>query len=518
MPGVPSEQHQSRGGRACIGVVIGAIAGLAAVVVALGVMHLDRTPTIEAGEANLRALWPFWVASGAVWLALTALWILLRRAPGPQSRQKFIASASFVLLVAVAARIAVLLTHEPTLSDDVYRYVLDGRNLAHGINPYMTTPMERLGLDAETIVERPLGVLIQQGRELVDGEAWPGEGALLPLINNPELHTLYLPTSQWLFAICGAIIGDRESSPIQSARLIRAAMTLIEVVAIGLIFIVLRRCDRSAWWAALYAWHPLPLTEIAGSGHQDSIGVALLVLALLSFAATPSAMWRWTISLAVAALVKPVTIPLAALFLKGRPLRAWIGSAVLGSIVCAALAAPLWLTHSGEPFSKLTKTASRFSQKWAHFGSVYEPTLWVLGEVDPIEDERIEWQRKERHELIVRAICLALVGAVIAAVFFNRLDIWASCRVVLLAMVLFSSTAHPWYLLWALVLMPRAPSPAVWIASLTLPWGYVQFGDVIGWTVPTWMMFAAYVPVYLALVIDLWMGRQRGSESDTLKQ
>ncbi len=518
MPGMSTQQHQSGSVRVCVGVVIVSIVSLAALVVALAVMHLDRTPSVEAGEANLRALWPFWVASGAAWAALTALWMLLRRASGPQSRGRFAASASFVLLVAVTARVGVLLTHEPALSDDIYRYVLDGRNLAHGLNPYLAAPMERLGLDTQAIVERPLGVLMNEATELIGGEHWPGEAQLLPLINNPELHTLYLPASQWVFAICGAIIGDTESSPIQSARLIRTAMTLFDVAAIGLILIVLRRCDRSAWWAALYAWHPLPLTEIAGSGHQDSIGVALLVLALLSFAAAPRAVWRWTIGLAVAALVKPVTIPLAALFLKGRRLRAWIGSAALGSVVCAALAAPLWLTDSGEPFSNLTKTASRFSQKWAHFGSVYEPTLWGLGKIDPIADEEIEWKKKERHELIARAIGLALVGAVIAAVFFSRLDVWAACRVVLLSMVLLSSTAHPWYLLWALVLLPRAPSPAVWIASLTLPWGYVQLGDVVDWTVPTWVMFAAYVPVYVALIFDLWIGRRRGPESSTLKQ
>ena len=285
MPGMSAQQHQSGSVRACVGVVIGSVVSLAALVVALAMMRLDRTPSIEAGQANLAALWPYWVASACVWAALTGMWMLLRRAPQAQPRGRFARVAVFVLGVAVAVRAGVLLTHEPTLSDDVYRYVLDGRNLAHGINPYMTAPMQRLGFDTDTIVERPLGVLVQQGRELVEGEAWPGEGALLPLINNPELHTIYLPTSQWVFAICGAIIGDTESSPIQSARLIRGAMTLFDVAAIGLILIVLRRCDRSAWWAALYAWHPLPITEIAGSGHQDSIGAALLVLALLSFAA-----------------------------------------------------------------------------------------------------------------------------------------------------------------------------------------------------------------------------------------
>ena len=35
--------------------------------------------------------------------------------------------------------------------------------------------------------------------------------------------------------------------------------------------------------------------------------------------------------------------------------------------------------------------------------------------------------------------------------------------------LVFSTTSHPWYLLWALILLPAAFSPAVWIASLTLP-------------------------------------------------
>ena len=134
--------------------------------------------------------------------------------------------------------------------------------------------------------------------------------------------------------------------------------------------------------------------------------------------------------------------------------------------------------------------------------------MWTLNKADPIEDEYEDWQKRESHERLARLICLALVGIVIIAVFFSSLNVWASCRVILFAMVLFSSTAHPWYLLWSLVLLPRVPSTAVWIATLTLPWGYAQLGDVIDWTVPTWVMFAAYSPVYLALVIDVWRGRK----------
>ncbi len=76
----------------------------------------------------------------------------------------------------------------------------------------------------------------------------------------------------------------------------------------------------------------------------------------------------------------------------------------------------------------------------------------------------------------------------------------------LLAMVLLSPTAHPWYLLWALVLVPMVPCAAVWLASLTLTWGYAAWGfrpgddGGPGWGVSPWLMLAAYAPVYAALL------------------
>ena len=60
-----------------------------------------------------------------------------------------------------------------------------------------------------------------------------------------------------------------------------------ELVMMALLVLALRSTKRSAWWLALYAWHPLPLTEIAASGHQDIIGIALIVAALLVYTATP---------------------------------------------------------------------------------------------------------------------------------------------------------------------------------------------------------------------------------------
>ena len=102
---------------------------MVALVISLAKMHLDRTPVIEAGQINLQMLKPFWIASASCWLSLTGLWIYLRKSK--QQSTSFKAIAIVILLVAAGVRLAVVITHEPTLSDDIYRYIFDGRNLAN---------------------------------------------------------------------------------------------------------------------------------------------------------------------------------------------------------------------------------------------------------------------------------------------------------------------------------------------------------------------------------------------------
>jgi len=309
-------------------IVVGwAISSLAAVAAALAVLEIDRTASLEASRANIAALWPFWLASISGWASLTAVWLLLGRTP-PAAYGKPFLVAGVILTVAAAARVAVILTHEPALSDDVYRYVLDGRNTAGGINPYLLTPAEQ-----------------QHHRELV------------ALVNNPTMHTVYLPTSQWVFAAT-ALATPRGTEAQASARVFRAVMVGFELAAISLVLLALAASGRSCWWAALYAWHPLPLAEIAGSGHQEGLGIFLLVAAIgLGTTVASSGQWlhttRWTVFVALGALVKPMFLPVAAFLLKGRTWHAWVTSVCIGAAVSAALAAPLWLSEGGRPLGNL---------------------------------------------------------------------------------------------------------------------------------------------------------------------
>ena len=487
MPFVRDSAPPQRGHLPLAAVLTLAGLSLAAVVVTLGRLTLAPLTTVEAAEANLRMLWPFWIASAMTWASLTALWFVLRRGAGASHGPRWRPTA-IVVGVAVAARIIVLAVGEPALSDDVYRYVFDGRNLAHGINPYTVRPQDRMDLATFT-------------------EHWPGEGAVLSRMNNPEMTTIYLPASQWVFAATELVVPDARAAPNQSARAHRAVFMALDIVVIALILVALARARRSPWWAALYAWHPLPLAEIAGSGHQESLGIALLLAALLVADRVPRKVWAWTALLAPAVLVKPVVLPVAVLALKGRRWRAWVLCLAVGATVCTAIAAPLWFTDHGEPLRQLLETADRFRLKWAHFGGFYEPLLWMLEHLRP------EWTN-DRQEVLARRICTALLAMVFAGVWWRGpAGLWGRCRCLMLAMVLLSPTAHPWYLLWALAMVPVAPGLGTWVASLTLAWGYGAWGHVTAdgtasWAASPWTIWLAYAPIFGVLAWEAW--RRKG--------
>ena len=98
---------------------------------------------------------------------------------------------------------------------------------------------------------------------------------------------------------------------------------------------------------------------------------------------------------------------------------------------------------------------------------------------------------------------------VVAVLWWRGNGAWTSGSALFLAMVLLSPAAHPWYLLWALVLLPIVRSPAVWVASLTLPWGYAVLADPVDWTLPRWVMVVAYVPVYAAIALEIATARSQ---------
>lgn len=182
-----------------------------------------------------------------------------------------------ILGLAIVLRGYVLL-FDPLLSSDIYRYVWDGRVQAAGINPYRYFPAD-------------------------EALAFLRDGTIFPHINRADTAvTIYPPVAQFFFLIVTRI-GE-------SVTVMRLALVGCEAVTVTMIALLLRRMNRPVTRVTAYLWHPLPLWEVANSGHVDALMVALMLLGL--WIALAGHALRGAVLVAFSVLVKPYVAPVLA--------------------------------------------------------------------------------------------------------------------------------------------------------------------------------------------------------------
>jgi hypothetical protein len=104
--------------------------------------------------------------------------ILLKTTPPDAIKLSPRSSASIILSATVALHAAALVLLIPGLSEDVIRYRLDGRMWLSGVSPYAVSPGEFLSRNSGDAADR--------------------------LVTFPQLHTIYPPVSQLVFAAARA--------------------------------------------------------------------------------------------------------------------------------------------------------------------------------------------------------------------------------------------------------------------------------------------------------------------------
>ena len=177
----------------------------------------------------------------------------------------------------IALRAYVLL-FDPLLSSDIYRHIWDGRVQAAGINPYRYFPAD-------------------------EALAFLRDATIFPNVNRADFAvTIYPPVAQFFFLVVTRV-GE-------SVTVMRLALLGCELVTVLLIIRFLRRMNRAATRIVAYVWHPLPLWEIANSGHVDALMVALMLLGL--WVALTGHALRGAVLIALSALVKPLAVPVLA--------------------------------------------------------------------------------------------------------------------------------------------------------------------------------------------------------------
>ena len=173
------------------------------------------------------------------------------------------------LLLAAAFRLSILFA-PPYLSDDIYRYIWDGRVQAASINPYRYIPSD------------------EALKNLRDEKIYPR------INRRDSAHTIYPPVAE-----IGFFLTTRVS---ESVTWMKTTMVLFEAIGIWAISRLLPSFGLPRQRILIYTWHPLTVWEFAGSGHLDAMIIGFLALALLARRRHAEAVTG--VSLACATLVK----------------------------------------------------------------------------------------------------------------------------------------------------------------------------------------------------------------------
>ena len=383
------------------------------------------------------------LVQGAVWAVAAAL--VLRGGDQRPALALILGTAVLLRLIALAAPVF--------LSDDINRYIWDGRVQAAGINPYRYIPTDP---ELEALRD-PL---------------------IFPNINrNNYAPTIYPPVAQMLFLAATRFA--------ETALAVKLVFVTIEAVGIGTLIFILRAAGRPPEHILLYAWHPLPVWEIAGSGHVDAAVVTFAALALAA-GVTGRRVWS-ALALAAATLVKFFPLVLApALW---RPAKSnlgdWRWPATFIAVIVAA-----YLPYIGVGSRALGFLPGYVAEENLGSGSGF----WLLGMV-------------RRAVAIPLAAYFGLAASVMAGLAVGALRRrpdprsglnWAMALGT--AALFFASPHYPWYFVYLVALLTAAPWwPAWWLtlAAVLLYW------DPKPGNIPSWVGFTLYGGFVILCAVDI---------------
>jgi alpha-1,6-mannosyltransferase len=187
-------------------------------------------------------LWLLKVALVQSIFYLVAVWLIWR---ARTSRSTLV----LTLIFATLFRLSILFA-PPYLSDDIYRYIWDGRVQAAGINPYRYIPAD------------------QALKNLRDEEIYP------KINRRDSAQTIYPPVAEVVYFLTTRVS--------ESVTWMKTTMVLFEALGIWAIAQLLASFGLPRQRILIYAWHPLTVWEVAGSGHLDAMIIGFLALALLA--------------------------------------------------------------------------------------------------------------------------------------------------------------------------------------------------------------------------------------------
>ena len=375
----------------------------------------------------------------------------------------------YIFVGALLFRLLLLIT-EPTLSDDVYRYLWDGYVANQGVSPY-AYPINSPELD---YLDAPIRAQANH--------AW--------------MASPYLPAAQLLF---GTVTRIAPLTP----QSMQVAMVLIDLLNGLLLVALLARVGLPRKWAVVYLWNPLVILETAHGAHVDVWMIFLTLSALwLAFGAKETGsgdkgggidpkrsvlknlMAATLLALATLTKIIPILL-LPILFWRWRWSRLFLFGAVTAGFLAAAGFRAGWGLFGPLDGHGLFGALRIYGDQWNFNSGLFH---WI--EVTLRDNARLGLTAEDALAWSKRTVGLIMLGT-LAVVWLQARKVQNPRMLIrlifvpLAAYVLLSPTFHPWYLLFLLSFLP------FWIPAKDEPWQ--QWMVVAPWLYLSGSLFLSYL-------------------------
>jgi hypothetical protein len=349
-----------------------------------------------------------------------------------------------IVIFALLFRVTLFFS-EPSLSEDIYRYLWDGKLLNNGINPYRYPP----------------GALeLTYLRDL-----------LYAPINHKDIGTPYGPIAIMIFSL--------SQRALNSVYLMKVPFIVFDIISMFIILRILDVIGKPRNNVIIYAWHPLVLVEIAGSGHNDSAAIVCLLASL--YWILLNRYWAASLAMTAAFLTKYlVTIFLPVVWRNFRKFE-W----VVFPIGLVVFFAPFHKYLDEHVVSLLTVGSS-----WRFNDSLFSLVYFATGSL-----------------FLSKVFVAAAFFVLVAVVLLRDLPVLKSAMILIGGALLLTTTVQPWYLLWIIPFLVFYPNRA-WLlltALIVLSYHVLILYEAEGiWRESVWIKIGIYAPFY-ALLIGDWV-------------
>ena len=366
----------------------------------------------------------------------------------------------FFVKLAILARV-LLIFGLPLLSDDVYRFIWDGRLLIQGVNPFDHLPSWYM--------------------ENQNNLAGINEG-LFQKLNSPEYFTIYPPVCQAVFAFSCLIFPNSE---LYASMLMKLFLVACEIGSIYLLFQLLSHFKLPKRNTLLYALNPLIIIEISGNLHFEGAMIFFLLLAIYFLVKEKKNLSAIAMALSVASKLLPlIFLPF---LLKRLGWAKAIKYYLIGGLSLLILFAPML---NGVFLNNFSNSLNLYFQKFEFNASLYYVFRWVGFKINGYN--------------MIADIGPMLAASVFVVVMIKMMlekkpdlsGFPGQCLFAICVYLLCTTTVHPWYCSLPIVLcvFGRFRFPILWSGLILMT--YINYSYDV-YQEQLWVVGLEYLLVFV---------------------